>query len=338
MGTTAFSDAITTDASFNKRILVGSDVSLGGRLFVMGTTAFSDAITTDASFNKRLLVGSDVSLGGRLFVQGTTAFSDAITTDASFNKRILVGSDVSLGGRLFVMGTTAFADAITTDASFNKRVLVGSDVSLGGRLYVSGTTSLTGDVSMNGNLQVSGYVLASMFQINNFPMVLSAQTTSATVSSLTVLNDSSFNGNVQIGNSLRIANGITPIYTTPSFTQNQIGYSYTATLATDQNYTSLSTATNVNNCSVSLNAGVYIVNTYIYGSCSSGSYVATYVNNTPNTAGNNLTKWLNLSTTTSFEIPGVSTITANNETWYFVFYANSSSTIRGANVKYTRIA
>ena len=148
----------TGDASFNTRVIVGSDVSLGGRLFVQGTTAFGNAITTDASFNSRVIVGSDVSLGGRLFVQGTSVQNG----DASFNSRVIVGSDISLGGRLFVFGTTAFGNAITTDASFNNRVIVGSDISLGGRLFVFGTTAfgnaITTDASFNTRVIVGSDV------------------------------------------------------------------------------------------------------------------------------------------------------------------------------------
>jgi hypothetical protein len=201
-----------------------------------------------------------------------------------------------LGGRLFVGGTTAFGNAIITDASFNSRILVGSDVSLGGRLFVNGTTSLNGDVSMNGNLQVAGYVLASMFQINTVPMVLSAQTTSATISGLKVLNDSSFNGNAQVKGNLILASGITPIYSVPNFTSAQVGYSGTVnqTVYTPTN----GTMYNWSSSTFTITPGVWILNSTLFFNTTTsttswnifqsiaGSGGNTYLSNTlPNSTG-----------------------------------------------------
>jgi predicted acyltransferase (DUF342 family) len=55
---TGSSASFLGDVSINNRLYVGSDVSMGGKLFV----------NSDASFNSRLFVGSDVSMGGNLSI------------------------------------------------------------------------------------------------------------------------------------------------------------------------------------------------------------------------------------------------------------------------------
>jgi hydroxyacyl-ACP dehydratase HTD2-like protein with hotdog domain len=188
------------DVSMNKRLLVGTDLSMGGDLTVVGdasvnntlqtkdlvvtgTTTFaaasikSEAIdgnvgvdfTNDVSMNKRLFIESDLSMGGNLVV----------LSDASVNGAI-VGNSVKAVD-LVVTGSTTFPTASINgsaiagtvgadygiDIHMEKRLFVDSDVSFGGHFLVVNDTSLNGDVdvggTINGNLKgnVTGNVTGS---------------------------------------------------------------------------------------------------------------------------------------------------------------------------------
>ena len=85
---------MTLDASFNRKLFLGHDASLGSKLYVVG----------DASLNSKLFVGSDVSLGSKLYVVG----------DVSLNSRMFVGQDVSLGSKLCIMGNVGIGAGTNT--------------------------------------------------------------------------------------------------------------------------------------------------------------------------------------------------------------------------------
>ena len=123
------------DVSMNKRLLVGTDLSMGGDLTVVG----------DASVNNTLQAKD-------LVVTGTTTFaaasikSEAIdgnvgvdfTNDVSMNKRLFVESDLSMGGKLVVL----------SDASVNGAI-VGKSVEAVDLIVTGSTTFPT--ASINGS-------------------------------------------------------------------------------------------------------------------------------------------------------------------------------------------
>jgi len=211
---------VNGDASFNTRVIVGSDVSLGGRLFVQGTSVQNG----DASFNRRVIVGSDISLGGRLFVQGTSVQ----TGDSSFNTRVIVGSDVSLGGRLFVQGTSVQ----TGDSSFNNRVIVGSDVSLGGRLFVLGDSTMNGNLLLKGNLIVQQAQNQNIINttVNNYQLIIGED--------LSLNGRLSTIGDVSIGGNLFVTKPImSPCYDTSADTITLGSYGSTGKTINIRSYT-----------------------------------------------------------------------------------------------------
>jgi hypothetical protein len=291
------------------------DVSMNNRLVVL----------SDVSFNKRLQVAGDVSMNGNLQVTNAiySGGYQVLTTQSN-----LAGTYAALTGATF-----------TGDVSMNNRLVVGSDVSFNKRLQIGG------DVSMNGNVQIANTINAStMFMAGGIQQLSGSGSSGGgmggSVGPSYVQYSNTGYTDISMGGRLFIAGGITPTYTTPAFTSNQIGYSVTASLASNQSYSSPGSGVNVNNCSISLTAGVYMVNSYIYGSvASSGQYCAGFVHNISNTLGNSLTKFYTVnSSPTIFELMGSTTIQSNNETWYLIFFSGASVTITFATIKYTRIA
>jgi uncharacterized protein (DUF1684 family) len=151
-GTKTFSNQIVAtagilsvaDSSFNNRVLVGSDVSMGGRLYVQGTSIFQSG----ATFQNTATFQTAPSMAGNNIQAGTIPITS------------VVGTAMDITSQQTVAGTKTFSNQIVAtsgilsvaDASFNNRVLVGSDVSMGGRLFVKGTTNLGGDLTIFGNI------------------------------------------------------------------------------------------------------------------------------------------------------------------------------------------
>ena len=113
-----------------------------------------------------------------------------------------VDGDVSFNNRLYVNG----------DSSFNGNLRIGADLSLNGNLYVAKRGLFIGDVSLNGNVDIgSGSSLVAInkdisagyaLDVSGFAMFrnqLSVVSDVSLGSRLTVVGDSSFNGNLRVG-------------------------------------------------------------------------------------------------------------------------------------------
>jgi len=134
---------LSIDISMNKKLSVGGDLSLNGRLF--------------ASSNIYLPAGGNVYVGGAVLSTGGGG-GGGVFDDISANGRLFVGNDASMGGNLYLVGgitqTTSAPTGFSLDNTFYTRLFVNSDVSFNGNLYTSGRTILNGDVSMNSRLYV----------------------------------------------------------------------------------------------------------------------------------------------------------------------------------------
>ena len=117
--------------------------------------------------SNKLFVKNDVSINNDLFVNN----------DISVNNNIFVGSDISININLFV----------NNEISVNNNIFVGQDVSINNKLFVKR------DVSINKLLTVPD---ASFNKIGSLDE-----------KSLQIVNDASFQGMVEISNSLRVTGG-----------------------------------------------------------------------------------------------------------------------------------
>jgi hypothetical protein len=155
------------DASLNSKLIVGGDVSLNSKLYLVG----------DASMNSKLIVGGDVSLNSKLYLVG----------DASMNSKLNVGGDVSINSNLYVTRRTVISDLSAQNADFTGIVRAntfdsrpGSSLTIGGtnagnitiKTSTGANNKLTlGDAGSNveilGNLTLPGSVITTNTNINN---------------------------------------------------------------------------------------------------------------------------------------------------------------------------
>jgi hypothetical protein len=183
------------DASFNNRILVGSDVSMGGRLYVQGSAIFQTAPTMSGANIATGTIPSTSIAGGvqtngmdlssNQTVNGIKTFGNIITASGG----IVSYSDVSFAGNLIVsknigIGTTTPQFAV--DAQ-------GGGVNCG-RVIQFGTTG-SNIVGSGGSGGVSGLVVFNGGTVTND---ISLNTR------LFVGQDTSLNGNVFVSRGLAI--------------------------------------------------------------------------------------------------------------------------------------
>jgi hypothetical protein len=276
----------------------------------------------------RLFVGSDVSLNKRLQVAGDTSMNGNVQIGGSLIIGVnTIPSSAIIGG----VGSSNF----TTDVSMTNRLFVGSDVSLNKRLQVAG------DASFNGNIQVTGYVLSSLFQIGNMPIVLSGQTTSATLSTLQVLSDasfntrvfvgadSSFNGNVNISKLLR-STGISENFITNATSTSPYTLDYSAgsifyiTSPPASNFTCNITnvPADINRTYVATLVIVSTTNKYICNAVQINSNTAitpNYANgipSTPLTSGNVITQTISIQRITAGDVAANVLVLSSVTPWY----------------------
>ena len=220
------------DISFNYKLYVRGDSSLGGNLFVTKSAQFY----SDVSINGNLYVNKDLSLNGKLYVTDNAFFnsntrfsnpvsiqkdiSSAFALDVSgitmLRKNLYVGSDVSFGGKLFVNSDVSLNSKlfVGSDASFNQKLIVGNDVSFNSKLFVRGTSNLVGDVSMNSKLIVGSDVsfnsklfVSSDVSFNSKLIVGSDVSFNSKLfvrGTSNLMGDVSLNGNLQIVNKVGI--------------------------------------------------------------------------------------------------------------------------------------
>jgi hypothetical protein len=272
-----------------------SDVSMAQRLNVYG----------DVSMGSRLFVANDVSMAGRLFVNN-------VNTSTIF---------MSGGVQQFGAGTAAVpAEALSyynmnsyvpysntgfTDVSLNGRLFVGSDVSLGGRFFLNNDASMNGHVSLAKDLTIGGNLYVKTYTTRQTITELSYQ--------LIVAQDLSLNGR------LFLSGGITPNYSAPSLSSDQVGYVITVNLSASTNSTSITTLS-----SISLTPGVWILSASIAINTGTGGQAAI-------TSGSNFSTGLGsgcvaITYNGSYYYPsitGVATVTTTT-TYKLLFGANSA--------------
>ncbi len=201
---------LSSDASLNGKLSVGSDVSFAGKLNVVGNTTLANVsastllLSSDASLNGKLSVGSDVSFAGKLNVVGNTTLANVsatalsastllLSSDASLNGKLSVGSDVSFAGKLNVVGNTTLANASATTLTVNNTLFAGNinstNVNIYGNLSVMGTTTTI----TTTNLDVCDNVVTLNKSANSIPVSgsgIEVESGGATVGSLALVGTS----------------------------------------------------------------------------------------------------------------------------------------------------
>ena len=251
------------DAGANHLILQNGDISLNGRLFA----------TRDISLNGNLNIGGNLSVSqfSSNKTITTTNYQLVVAEDLSLNGRLFVSSDASFSGRLFVAGpvTLNSTSGVTISNPTNTTTPISLYPYLGAGSYNSivanndaaiifgdggggtrgfsiapwGSGVTTGiRITSGGNVGIGvtnpAYTL-DVSAASTAPFRVGVGSTNAIA-----VNSS---GNVGIGTTnpqaaldvygaIRVSGGITPIYSTPSFSAGQVGYVYNGTFNTTTTY------------------------------------------------------------------------------------------------------
>jgi len=161
---------VVNDASLNKRLFVGGDVSLNSNLYVV----------KDSSLNGRLYVGGDVSLNSNLYV----------VKDSSLNGRLYVGGDASLNSNLYIRGKTTMFDLSAQNVDFTGIVRANTfDSRPGSSLTIGGTNA--GNITIKtssaaSNTLTLGDSLSNVVILGN--LTLPGSVTSTNVNNLEIKN------------------------------------------------------------------------------------------------------------------------------------------------------
>jgi len=233
---------IVDDASLNSRLFIGGDVSLNRKLFVAGDVSLNgevNAITQSTSDNSTKVATTEyvknqgyATLANPSFA-GTVTMPTAIVSqnlnvqnDVYMDTKLYVTSDTSIGGDLAVAGAITAGTQSNSDNStkvattaFVKNQNYVSSVSptFSGTLTAQ-TVIINGDASLNGNLNVkspdandnSTKVATTAFVKSQpvaplssptFTGILTANTV-AIQANVSVLGDSSMNGNLTVGQNI----------------------------------------------------------------------------------------------------------------------------------------
>ena len=146
-------------------------------------------------------------------------------------------------------------------------------------------------------------------------------------------------GAMNVGGTLNLANGITPIYSTPSFTSAQVGYSFTTY---GNNTAANSSAYSVFTNGITVSAGVWLITYNFYGSNQNGFVNIMIANNSSFTNASFITTGNNNNTTYLQMYAGSYVVTAPGTTTYYIrMESNGSNGISNNSytwATFTRIA
>jgi predicted acyltransferase (DUF342 family) len=127
---------VNNDVSFNGNLSVGYDISVN-RYLNVGNNAY---------FNNNVYVNKDEWVTGNVYIVGDISLNG----NQYIRNNVKVGGDISITGQLSVNGNSYIGDQATDKLTVISSSEFISDVSMNGNLDISGNTS------MNGKLLVSG--------------------------------------------------------------------------------------------------------------------------------------------------------------------------------------
>ena len=250
----------------NHLFLKGGDISLNGNIYAnyptgsipvtaisglngSGTTSLNSIALVNTVADSVTFTDNSFALykPNPQYGTGTVTFQ---TSDLSLNGNLRIGGNLITSvvqlGPLSVTGTAPILTPQTDTEGFsvcavntNQQTFTyaANDLSVNGNLFVRSfgrDLSMNGNVSLGGNLLVNGNLSVNQFQsttkitTTNYQLVVAEDL--SLNGRLNVTQDASFNGNVYVKGNLMVAGGITPMYTTPSFTSAQVGYIVSGTV------------------------------------------------------------------------------------------------------------
>lgn len=210
---------ITKNTNINQNLTVTGTSALNNNVSITGTLNVSNTST----FNNDVLFTTDVIINGTLRVDQTSIFNNNITIN---NGNIVSNSDatfIDIFGTTCTISNTLLVNGIST---FNNNVLLNNVVTVGTTIGSSGTNLVViGTQQITGNLYVSGVGYGNIIVDNNI------STDSFNTNSLTVSNNSIFNGdltvrNIDFQNSYKGYNCIDPTSPQDIATKNYIDTYY----------------------------------------------------------------------------------------------------------------
>jgi predicted acyltransferase (DUF342 family) len=186
-------------------LLVNNDVSTNGNLVVNMNTVMNDVsmngnlgIGKNTTINGSIVGLNDVSFNGNLVIGKNTTINGNIVGlyDLSLNGNLNIGKNTILNGNLLVM----------RDVSFNGNLNVGQNMYIKGVQVTTGPSSqwtdvLNGNLYYTGNVGVGGINPQTTFDVSGTTNLRGLTTI---MGNLSVFNDVSFNGNLNIGQNMYI--------------------------------------------------------------------------------------------------------------------------------------
>lgn len=356
------------DLSLTGRLMVSGDVSFNNRLTVAGNVTFNSfmgvgignalpqcAIDTPGTVN----CGTVSQFGATGNTLNTTPVSGTYSTQVVANAGLIIGN-AAPNGVTNVFTSNALTNTINNGLTVNGLLNAINDVSMNGRLNVAGDVSMNGNVTIRGGLNVQQLQNTSIINMTttNYRFIMAEDL--SLNGRLYATGDVSMNGNVFISSDLScngnlVAGNLTAFSgktvksdtyslqyaTLPTYTANQIGYSYASTTTTATSSGTIDTPLTALT-SPSMVPGVYICEGQLwYGISTVGIMMHISISNTTNVM--NAQNQQFAFTTVSgqggtMRITTVMTIT-NASTFYLISRAGATSVpLTNCYLKLTRIA
>ena len=251
------------------------DVSGGNVLIRPGLTNNNHLIIQggDISLNGRLFSTRDISLNGNLNIGGNLSVSQFSSnkTITTTNYQLVVAEDLSLNGRLFVSNNVGIG---TTNPGFILDVSAGTGTKIHS-LYINAQSN-DGTMALGCyNQQATGNFGTgfALYQGTNGATVINAQSgqtiglkinnnSIATINSTGVGIGANPQSALDVSGAIRVSGGITPTYSSPSFSAGQVGYVYSVNCISSPVAYAAATATNLTINTSTLPPGLYTGNFY----------------------------------------------------------------------------
>ena len=234
---------VNQNSLFTGSVGVLSDTSLNGNLYVNSSTQSNNTTTGAVIISGGVGIGGNINIAKNTTVLGnifmpiltTTAYLNTVNiTGNNYNALYVIGSsilngNISLYGQETIYNTTDSYSISTGALIINGGVGISKTVNIGGNLFVNKNSLFTGsvgvlsDTSLNGNLYVNsstqsnntttGAVIISggvgVSKTVNIGGDLSVKQNSLFTGSVSVLSDTSLNGNLFINSSTPSTNSTT---------------------------------------------------------------------------------------------------------------------------------
>jgi hypothetical protein len=165
----------TGDASFNSRVIVGSDVSLGGRIFIPANNLYvGGSVFTGGGGGSSNIFTTDVSVNGNLYcskILKPTSISEVFTTNTGTISPYTL--DFSTGGTFY----------ITTPPSSNFNVNITNVPSDINRTYViTLVIAATANKTFSNSVQINSAAAIIPYYAGGIPTITSASIITQSIS------------------------------------------------------------------------------------------------------------------------------------------------------------